>query len=772
VARVRHDTSSVVAPHLRLLTAALALAFLGSHIQSLPRSLEDIDSINFALGVESFDVAAHRPHPPGYPVFVAMARVSTATVAMVAPALDRNERAAVGLAIWGVLAGTVFTLVLVSFWIAMGWSPVAAWFAAALAMASPLFWFTSARPLTDALALVAAVAVQWMLVRDWPVVDRPLRLRPLLIAACLAGVLIGVRTQTMWLTGPLLAWIAVVSLSRHGWPAAGALAGAAAFGCLLWAVPLVVSTGGIGGYVTALAGQGQEDFSGVEMLATSNDGRLLGEALSWTFKRPWRVAWLGDVMNGLALIGLFHLAWRRRRTFGVVVLAFAPYLVFHLAFHETETVRYALPLVVPMAGLAVHGLFLLPIRAAVVVAALVAAASLVTAQQSLRSYGGNVLPTFLAFRDAGREARARADAPLVVAHTGMRRVADWYRAEWPELPAMGPREPSWLRIIEHFRTGMTNPVWFLTDRRRTDVVLFDPRARRVVREYVQDLEVRRLVGQTRQDEVRWWEILRPGWMLGRGWALSPEVAGVTFSTGRDPLVAPAEGYLLRSDAPRRLMIGGRYLGGGRTAAIAVEIDGRPVSRWEVTPSEPHFLQWVELPGGVLNGDGAYAVMQVRVEDAGGSGAAPRIGLEQFDFASTGDVMTGFAAGWQEPETELETGRSWRWAGPRATLVAYAGAGAVRLILAGESPLRYFARPSNIVVLVNDREAGRFAASADFEETITVPAGYFTASPSRVTIETDQMFVPAERGDTPDHRQLAQRFFRIEAVPADSGSAGP
>jgi hypothetical protein len=760
-----------VALHLRLLTAALALTFLGAHIQSLPRSLEDIDSINFALGVESFDVAAHRPHPPGYPVFVAMARVSTAAVAMVAPGLDRSERAAVGLAVWGLVGGVVFAWMLVGFWMAMGWAPIAAWFAAVFAIGSPLFWFTSARPLTDAMALVAAVGVQWMLVRDWPAADRPPRIRSLVIAAGLAGVLIGVRTQTMWLTGPLLAWITVVYLGRRHWRLAGALVGAAACGCLLWAVPLVVSTGGLGGYLTALAGQGQEDFTGVDMLATSRDGRLLGEALSWTFERPWRVAWLGDVMNGLALIGLIHLAWRRRSALAVVVLAFAPYLVFHLAFQDTEFVRYALPLIVPVAGLAVHGLFLLPIRAAVVVSAVVAAASLATAHQSLRAYGGNVLPTFLAFRDAEREARALPLAPLVVTHTGMRRVADWYQPEWPELPEMAPREPSWLRIIEHFRTGTTNPVWFLTDRRRTDVVLFDPRSRTVVREYVQDPEVRRLVGQARQDEVRWWEMARPGWMLGRGWALSPEVGGITFSTGRDPLLAPAEGYLLRSDAPRRLMIGGRYLGGGRTAAIAVEIDGRTVSRWEVTPSDPHFLQWVELPGGVLTGDGAYAVMQVRVEASGGSGAAPRIGLEQFDFASTGDVMVGFAAGWQEPETEVETGRSWRWAGPRATLVAYAGAGPVRLTLAGESPLRYFDRPSNVTVLVNDREVARFAASADFEETIVVPAGHFTTSPSRVTIETDQMFVPAERGDTPDHRQLAQRFFRIEAGPADSGSVG-
>ena len=64
---------------IRRLAAALAAIFLLVASRARCRTtLEDIDSINFALGVESFDVAAHRPHPPGYPVFMAMAKASTA----------------------------------------------------------------------------------------------------------------------------------------------------------------------------------------------------------------------------------------------------------------------------------------------------------------------------------------------------------------------------------------------------------------------------------------------------------------------------------------------------------------------------------------------------------------------------------------------------------------------------------------------------------------------------------------------------------------------
>ena len=46
----------------------MALIFALAHVPFLATSLEDIDSVNFALGIRHFDVATHRPHPPGYPV--------------------------------------------------------------------------------------------------------------------------------------------------------------------------------------------------------------------------------------------------------------------------------------------------------------------------------------------------------------------------------------------------------------------------------------------------------------------------------------------------------------------------------------------------------------------------------------------------------------------------------------------------------------------------------------------------------------------------------
>ena len=109
---------------LRRLSLVLALAFLAAHALRLPQTLEDIDSINFALGVEQFDVAGHRPHPPGYPVFVLAAKFSTAAVSFFGSGWGRDEVAAAGLALLGVIAGALSVPVFTGFWLAVGLRPV------------------------------------------------------------------------------------------------------------------------------------------------------------------------------------------------------------------------------------------------------------------------------------------------------------------------------------------------------------------------------------------------------------------------------------------------------------------------------------------------------------------------------------------------------------------------------------------------------------------------------------------------------------------------
>jgi hypothetical protein len=86
--------------------AVLALLFLAAHIVSLPPAFDDLDSINFAMGVRDFDVARHQPHPPGYPVFVGLAKLSTAAFR----AAGSRQPELHGLAFWSALGGAALVV--------------------------------------------------------------------------------------------------------------------------------------------------------------------------------------------------------------------------------------------------------------------------------------------------------------------------------------------------------------------------------------------------------------------------------------------------------------------------------------------------------------------------------------------------------------------------------------------------------------------------------------------------------------------------------------
>ena len=102
------------------------------------------------------------------------------------------------------------------------------------------------------------------------------------------------------------------------------LAGAAAAGALLWAVPLVVVTGGLSRYLESLTWQGTQDFAAIEMLATNPTWRLLRASLSRTFVGPWQAAALANVVLLLAVVGTVRLVGSGRRILAAISLVFWP----------------------------------------------------------------------------------------------------------------------------------------------------------------------------------------------------------------------------------------------------------------------------------------------------------------------------------------------------------------------------------------------------------------------------------------------------------------
>src|SRR5690242_20716392 len=60
---------------MSVFTAVTLLFLVVTRWPLAPKYLYYFDSVNFALALEDFNPALHQPQPPGYPLFVALARV-------------------------------------------------------------------------------------------------------------------------------------------------------------------------------------------------------------------------------------------------------------------------------------------------------------------------------------------------------------------------------------------------------------------------------------------------------------------------------------------------------------------------------------------------------------------------------------------------------------------------------------------------------------------------------------------------------------------------
>jgi hypothetical protein len=730
---------------------ALAIVFLIAHLPVLPTTLEDIDSINFALGVRHFDVATHQPHPPGYPLFIALGKASTAALFLVGvPAAEPR-----GLAIWSTIAGTALVFWLLALYRALDGDDRRAGWATAIAVLSPLFWFTALRPLSDMTGLAAAVAAQALIV---PTIMGRGSERSFLAGAFLAGLAIGFRSQSFLLTLPLLGLALVMPRTGLRGITRAAAVGACGLGVLAWAVPLVIASGGPDAYAVALGTQAGEDFSGVVMLWNMRTARVAADALLYTFLWPWGHPIAGAVAVAAATLGTARAAWRMPRTLLVLLVAFVPYTVFHLLFHEVVTVRYALPLVVPVAYLVTVALDALPRMVLPAIAAIAGAASLALTLPATVTYGREGSPAFRALRGDPNDSVMFAGGRVIGFHAVTRRAAEWLGSAPDDRVLKAPHGREWLSLIEQWRAAPQTIVWFVADPRRTDLALFDPAARTLHRSYRWGFVEPPFVGGARPGDSDLYAMHQPGWMLDRGWALTPEVAGISARDGWGPHRKPSVAWVRAREEAALLVIGGRNLApaGDLAARVTLTLAGRPLDTIDVPPG--FFFKRIPLPAGSLSGTTGYLPLDAQSRAADGSSREIPVALEQFNLQPDGVPMIGAGEGWQEPEYNPLTSRSWRWTTERATLWVRPIGRDVTLTLSGESPLRYFDAAPHVTFTVGGTRIAEFSPASDFTEDIVLPAGLLGAADGRVVIESDKWFVPAERQGSADKRHLALRIY--------------
>ncbi|HTQ81343.1 MAG TPA: hypothetical protein VMM92_15195, partial [Thermoanaerobaculia bacterium] len=343
----------------RLRPAALlaGIAALLSRIPFAAQRMWDHDSVQFALGVERYDLAAHHPHPPGYPLYIGLLKL------LAAVGID-SLHGMVGLAIVASGLGAALLVLLVG---ELAGSTRAGLFAAVLYIFNPLLWFYAELPLLYAVEGGLTVAVAYSV---WRMGSS----RGSFLAACALFALVGgLRQSTMVLLAPLFLY-GVYLAWRRGRLTWGLLsAGAALSGALVlaWFVPLCLLAGGYGAYRRISA----EHFAtllpqtsilyGAGWGALAHNGTVLAKwAIQGLFPGAIALAVLlllgGTLRPGLRLLGgraLFLTAW-----------ALPPMLFFAL-FHITKggyTLVHLPALLAALALVAAPGLAASPRRAAAV----------------------------------------------------------------------------------------------------------------------------------------------------------------------------------------------------------------------------------------------------------------------------------------------------------------------------------------------------------------------------------------------------------------------
>jgi hypothetical protein len=236
--RDRQDCDRLVAVSLFLLGVLTRLPFRS-------QILYHWDSVNFALGMEHFDVYLHQPHPPGYFLYVMLGRLVNLWIGDANASLVWISTVATG------LAAVVIFLMGQSLW-----DRRSGIVAALLLLTSPLFWFHGEVALTYMIEAVFVTLVAFLCYRHLAGNDDRIWLSALVLGT--AG---GFRQNTMVFLLPL--WM--IATWRFRWRRIFLALIVLALTCAAWLLPMMALTGGMTRYWQAVgaASQGIAEESSV-----------------------------------------------------------------------------------------------------------------------------------------------------------------------------------------------------------------------------------------------------------------------------------------------------------------------------------------------------------------------------------------------------------------------------------------------------------------------------------------------------------------------------
>lgn len=328
------DSPDLTARERALLLATTLLVAL-SRLLAISASLWDWDEALFYGAIRDFDVTAHHPHPPGFPVFVGAAKL----LALVLPEFRAYQALNV------ISSMALFPIV---FFLAreMRFPKSAAYFGALLFAFLPNVWFYGGTALSDITGTALVLLASMLLLRGRTAG------RAYILGAVVLGLAAGVRSQAL-LIGCAPALIA----TWHQWKSSrrnvfAAIASGAAVIALFYA-GAALSSSTVQGYLSTSRDL-QVYIRSVDSFVAPGRPSLV-ELFPMYFVQPMRGGRMGTVLSILAGLSLFIGLLRRDRATLTAAATFLPFAVFTWLMLDHHSIsRYSVSFLALHALLAAH----------------------------------------------------------------------------------------------------------------------------------------------------------------------------------------------------------------------------------------------------------------------------------------------------------------------------------------------------------------------------------------------------------------------------------
>jgi len=711
-----------------LLTLVVAAGLVLSRFALLASGPWEWDEVLFARGMLDFNLAAHFPHPPGFPGWLAIGHLLLPLAREPWVALQWASAALSVIVLWPLAAlGRRVA------------PPQVAVLAALLILFAPGPWLYAMRGFSSTPAAVLAVAAAALAVTG--VEGRRLTWFSVLMAAAWL-------VRPNLLPGLGLLWLGVAAGVR---PLRRLLPGMAAGAAMVAAAiaSMAIAEGGWRAFVAAFVSHANKHFSRLGDAPAGWSGLGLVKGLGGSF-------WAAGLIS-LALAGLW--AWFRRghRRTAVVWLVVIGVTAGQLVLLQNKTyTRYAVPLHLGMAPLIAGGAALAPPPLASAGLAAAAVALALKALPPVVEQHQTELPGWSAVQFAAREAGVRGASVVVEPELYPFASYVWHLLErdgvQPPPLVLSPWAPEpW--------AGVRTPYLVATIHRQ----LYPPplAGDEVGWGGVSD----RLRPLTQQRFLEAWVINNPPLPISGWWPVERLPSGGGFMWGGAecgllvPPLPPGVGIsLLLRPAPGEAPL--EVLANGRTVA---EIGGRDGRQTVVVPPERCVGTSTNRLGfsrstGYPPGTSDARPLAVQLFGAALSGP----GLEwggPVVTASEREAIGLVLVGHHQPESFGPAGAGvWTTARSRLELAAAPG----RLVITMSAPRLVPPKPTIRVNGVVVRE-GLELTSAPSE--VVIPVEPSEADGGRVTVEILSVpYVPRAAGRGPDQRELGVVLHRVDFVP--------